>query len=240
MSDPSRDVMEQIAALMRARDVDTPLLKLPCEVTACIPVFDSLTVEFGTLMNTLHSLIHQSTQVKLVFCDNGSRDGSQVLLDEMSRDTVTRAFWLERFPHGIKVAETVPQNEDYPRGQRRMNVNMKLLHQRMLDLVDTPYVVTVDSDVEVPRGGIRTMLDCLKDDPDIGMVGIGYPPNADHVQHGLLMMETEFKRSLGWESMPVEFLKRCTCKWLNERVKNAGKRVVRLDPLSARHTKLET
>ncbi len=237
--------LERIAALVKA---DKPLPKaevfqLPCEVTALIPCFDALCWEWGSLFVTLDSLLlgHQSVPVKLILCDNGSRDGTQDFLRALKQDDaktasqVTRSFWLERFPAGIEIAEPVPENEEYPAGQNRINQHLRVIYQRMLELVDTDYVLTVDADVEVPRGAVRTMLDALKNDVELGMVGIGYGP-ADHIQHGLAMMRTEDMRSAKW---PDPGPKSCTCRVLNDEVKRMGKKVLHLSPLSARHTKME-
>lgn len=238
--------LKRIAALVKA---DKPLpeskaFQLPCEVTACIPCFDALCWEWGSLYVALDSLLpgHQSVPVKLILCDNGSRDGTQVLLRAMAEkegknipDQVVRSFWLERFPAGIKIAEPVPINEEYPEGQNRINYHLRELYRRMLKLVDTPYVLTVDADVEVPRGAIRTMLDALKNNADLGMVGIGYGP-ANHIQHGLAMLRTEDMRAARW---PDPGPQNCTCRVLTGEVERMGKKVMHLSPLSARHTKME-
>ena len=238
--------LEQIAALVKPAKSETGTQKMPVEITACIPCYNALCWATGSLFVTLHSLEigAQSLRVKLVLCDNASTDGTQLVLKAMAEkdpndysggripDYIVRKFWLGRFPDGIQIAEPVPVNEEYPQGQSRMNAHMKVIHPRMLALVDTPYVLTVDSDVEVPRGSVRTMLDALKNDSELGMVGIIYE-DCDHVQHGLRMMRTEDMRALNWGA------RGCTCRFLNDEVKRMGKKVLHLSPLSARHTKME-
>lgn len=242
-----QEIVARVMAAIKAEQARPAADPDGCEVTVCIPTFDSLCWEFGSLSETLHALrwTAQGMWLKLVLCDNGSRDGTQLLLRAMSEagdpwdsNQVVRQFWLERFKD-IKVAEAVPQNEEYSPGQARINYHQKIMYPRMLELVDTPYVLTVDSDVRPPRRCARIMLDFLKENPDVGLVGIKYPPKSDHVQHGLAMMETEFRRSLPWEEMRIDQLQRCTCVWMNEQVKARGKTVAWLDWLSAGHTKWE-
>ncbi len=238
--------LEQIAALVKTDKPEQDIQKMPVEVTVCIPCYNAFCWGEGSLNVTLQSLEigAQSLQVKLVLCDNASVDGTQLVLKAMAEkdpkdypggripDLTVRKFWLGRFPAGIQIAEPVPVNEEYPAGQGRMNAHMKVIHPRMLELVDTPYVLTVDADVEVPRGAVRTMLDALKNDPECGLVGISYAP-SDHVQHGLAMMRTEDKRLIQWGA------RGCTCRYMNDEVKRMGKNVIDLSPLSARHTKYE-
>ena len=236
--------LERFAALVKAdkTEPEKGIQHMPVEVTACIPCYNALYWGTGSLYVTLHSLEigAQSLQVKLVLCDNGSTDGTQLVLKAMAErddpvDQIVRQFWLSLFPAGIQIAEPVPVNEEYPQGQSRMNAHMRVIHPRMLELVDTPYVLTIDTDVEAPRGCVRTMLDALKNDPKLGMVGIKYE-DCDHVQHGLRMMRTEDMRALSWGDPGP---RNCTCRFLCDEMKRMGKKVMHLSPLSARHTKYE-
>jgi hypothetical protein len=111
--------------------------------------------------------------------------------------------------------------------------NMVACLRKMWPLVETPYLLTVDADVDAPHGGVRTMLETLKSDSEIGMVGIMYERAADHVKHGLAMLRTELAQKIAL--VPGE----CPCSHMHKQVEEMGHKVVYLSPLSARHRKYE-
>jgi cellulose synthase/poly-beta-1,6-N-acetylglucosamine synthase-like glycosyltransferase len=246
MNDLSQAQMERIAALVKAEKAvqkDEENWELPCEVTALIKVYNALDPDCGTLFYTLRSLIFgvQSISVKIVLCDNGSTDGSQVILNQLKAEvttagfqgSATRAYWLAKF-RDIQVVAAMPQNDEYPEGQRKRNSHYKAMYARMLPVVDTDYVLLIDADVDAPTGSLRTMLDALKDDPELGVVAIGYDPNV-HIEQGLMMLGTELARSIDWKKRE----RGCVCRLITDEIQGMGKKALRLNALSARHRKRE-
>lgn len=242
-----RDVMDHLSAIIAARESPTfhgGNVKMRCEVTAAVPVYNA----FRHLGDCLSSLGwgKQSIPFRLVMAENGSVDGTQLVLRDLMKDSVTRQYWIgETDFRDIKIVE-VPQDDCYPvEGRARYRYNIRACLQEMIGHVKTEFVLLLDADVEVPIGGARTMLETLKAYSDIGWCGITYDPNPGHVQHGLAMMRTEqAARYIGSLPMkprktPVGYVYPCMCKLLEEMIVSDGLKSEPLDPLSARHGRLE-
>ena len=230
VSDDQRRVIEAVVSAVAVPQPLGTVEKMPCEVTACITVWNGLC----TLGHTLFSLEKgaQSVPLRLILAENGSDDGTQLVLRDMAKDSVTRAHWLRRGFRDIGVVEE-PQHEEFPGRFPREYVNIKACFEKMFALVETPYLLTVDADVEVPRGSLRTMLELLKGDDTLGMVGIIYEFETTHVKHGLAMMRTELAKKVRLRADA------CMCSQLDRQIRDMGFSVKHLSPLSARHVKLE-
>ena len=233
----NRNEMEQIAGMLNVRpDAPTPKQStMPCEVTACIPAYNAIC----TLGLTLWSLEWgaQSIPLRVILAENGSWDGTQAWLRDMARedqgqpDSPTRKHWLVKFA-GIQVIE-VPHTDQYPPGFPQAMENMVECLRQMWPLVETPYLLTVDADVQAPSGSLRTMLEALKQDEKLGMVGIIYEREVDHVKHGLAMLQTEI-------ALQIDLVAgQCPCSHMHKQVEEMGYKVRYLSPLSARHMKRE-
>ena len=229
---------EQVAAILAS--LQAPYK--PCgndvvatEVTVCIPVFNAV----KTLGWTLHALepCAQSVPLNLIIAENGSTDGTQCWVRDMIQPSVTLKHWSQFFSQ-IMVVE-VPQNEEYPVENRAREVfNIRECLRAMIAKVQTPFVLTVDADVEAPRGAVRTMLETLKQDREVGLVGIQYDLETDHVKQGMAMMRTELARDvIGRLKMKPPY--ECMCGQTTRMVRETNLKAVNLSPLSARHAKLE-
>jgi hypothetical protein len=223
--------LERIAAIVTAEQPASPedVWEMPCEVTFVMPTYQS----FGTLGLALHHLEWgaQTVPMKAIFGENGSVDGTQDFVRALRDDTPTRAYWLKEW-RAIQVVEA-PQNEGYPKGMPRILSNMRDLFRAMLPMVDTPYVLTVDADVCVPPGGVRTMLEMLKANEKIGIVGIGYDRRANHVKHGCSMIRAELAQKFTLTE------KTCMCQQFCEQAVAMGYEVRHVPAMSARHVKWE-
>jgi cellulose synthase/poly-beta-1,6-N-acetylglucosamine synthase-like glycosyltransferase len=229
---------EHVAAIMAA--LQAPYKPagadvLAAEVTVCIPVHNAI----KTLGYTLHALEPgaQSLPLNLIIAENGSEDGVQCFIRDLRQPSVTLRYWSHRFRQ-IMVVE-VPQNEEYPvENKSREFFNIRECFREMFAKVQTPYVLTVDADVEAPRGSVRTMLEALKQDSELALVGIQYDLETDHVKHGLSMMSTELARDLATR-LEMRPPYTCMCSQFTRMVRDANRKAVNLSPLSARHLKLE-
>lgn len=238
MNDLTAQVASIVAAL-QAPSVANGVSLMPCEVTVGIPVYQG----FRVLGWTMHALEigAQSVPLKVILAENGSTDGTQLVLRDLMHDSVTRREWMGRGWRDISVVE-VPQNEEYPAGEGRILYHMRECHRAMLAKVDTPYYLSVDADVEAPRGAVRTMVELLNRDQNVGVVGIQYDPAADHVKCGMMMMRTtEAREWMARVEMKPERTGqyRCLCGHIDTIVHQDGRKTVHLSPLSARHAKLE-
>jgi hypothetical protein len=205
------------------------------EVTACIPVFNA----FKTFGYTLHALEPgaQSVPLDLIIAENGSEDGVQCMIRDLRGPSVTTRYWSQFFRQ-IMVVE-VPQNEEYPvENWARGAYNVRECFRTMFPKVQTPYVLTVDADVEAPRGAVRTMLEVLKRDSEIALVGIQYQTSVDHVKHGMAMMATPLAASMATR-LQMKPPYTCMCHQFTRMVREDNLKAVNLSPLSARHAKDE-
>jgi len=175
--------------------------------------------------------------MNLIIAENGSTDGSQCWIRDMRQPSVTLKYWCQFFGQ-IMVVE-VSQNEEYPvENKSRELFNIRECFRTMFPKVQTPYLLMVDADVEAPRGAVRTMLETLKQDEEIGMVGIQYDLATDHVKHGMAMLSTTLALDLV-QRLEMKPPYTCMCSQLTRMVRESNKKAVNLSPLSARHMKLE-
>jgi len=231
---------EQVAAVITAMNAgvvpsDTPRMR-ECLVTVCIPVYNAI----RTLPFCLESLLEgeQSEPIALMIAENGSEDGTQVLVRAMGGDDpLTRRWWEKRY-RSLTVVR-VPHDEAYPvAGKQREFANIRECFKSMVSKVATRYILWMDADVEAPRGAVATMRVALEQDDRIGCVGIDYSDRLTHIQNGLMMMRTELAREIvPMLTMTPPFT--CMCSQMCAILKEKGLRVVPLSPLSARHLKLE-
>jgi cellulose synthase/poly-beta-1,6-N-acetylglucosamine synthase-like glycosyltransferase len=212
-------------------------VEMPCEITVVMPTYNSI-ITLGHALRSVH-YGKQSCPVKLMLIENGSEDGTQLLLRDLKASGVTRNFWMTSYSFADIAVVEVPQSDTYPGGQARKHFNLRECYQTALPDVDTEYVLFMDSDVEVPVGGVRTMLQALKEDSGIGWVGITYDPKPGHIQHGCAMMRTGLACELasGLKMDPPRYI--CHCAQFGKMVADRGLKSVPLDPLSARHLRLE-
>ncbi len=105
----------------------------------------------------------------------------------------------------------------------------------MWPLVETPYLLSMDADVEMPVGGLRTMYDMLRADDGVGQVGIIYEEATTHVKHGLTLMRTDMAKQLLSRFTSAK----CLCQQICELLDAKGFRSVHVPSISARHARNE-
>ena len=91
----------------------------------------------------------------------------------------------------------------------------------------------VDADVCIPAGGVRTLLEMLKANEKVGIVGIGYDPKVDHVQHGCALIRTDLAQKFTLTE------KSCMCRQFCAQTEEMGYEVRHVPAMSARHMKHE-
>ena len=235
MTDLSQQELERIASVvnaMRAKTPDGPASKVPTEITVCIPAYNA----FRTLGMVLHSLGRgmQSMPVAVILCDNGSTDGTQMFVREFLRDSVTKGHWVKRFPRGISAMQ-VPQYDDLPARFPREYYNIRECFKVMWPTVETPYLLAMDADVEMPQGALRTLYDILRLDETIGQVGIQYDEAIDHVQHGCTLIRSE----LAVQVLPRLTIETCMCRQICSLLDGMKYRSIHVPAMSARHARNE-
>lgn len=128
-----------------ARVTLTPKTALP--VTAVIPTFNRAT----DLERTLGHLARQSDQsLRVVVVDNSSTDGTEEMVRAMMPAWDGRLSYIHHEPKGPACARNTG-----------------------LAATTTPYVLFVDSDIDLPRDWVARARAHLEEDPGLGAVG-GY------------------------------------------------------------------
>lgn len=235
----SDDLLKRISALVGAEGAAScpqGNITMPCEVTAAIPTYNAIR-DLGDCVCALQPG-HQSLPLKLMLAENGSEDGTQLVLRDLMKPSVTRAYWSQFGFRDIMVVE-VPQNDCYAvEGRQRHRYNVRACYQAMVVKIDTPYVLFVDADVVCPTGAVRTMLEVLQADAAVGLVSVSYDFSTDHPQLGLAMMQTQRARAYV-DKFTMKPPYPCMCKQLTQLVVSDGLKAVPLHPLHARHKRLE-
>jgi cellulose synthase/poly-beta-1,6-N-acetylglucosamine synthase-like glycosyltransferase len=205
---------------------------MECEVTACIPVRNG----FRTLGYALYSLEFgaQSEPIKVIVCDNGSWDGTQLMVRGLMQPSPVQTYYAKRHPTGI-VGMEVSYNDSMQARFPREGWNIRECFKTMWQAVDTDFILMVDADVDVPRGAVRSMLDMMKADEALGLVGCQYDPSTSHVKHGCAMIRTVVAREL----LPSLLPDRCMCSQINELLALRKLKCVAVDALKARHCSRE-
>ena len=126
---------------------ETTMLEPPAPVTVVIPTFNRA----PDLPRALRSLAVQSTAgLQVVVVDNSSTDGTEQVVASLAPEWHGRLYYLRKEPLG-------------PASARNAG----------LALVRTPYVLFLDSDVELPIRWVERAVAHLERDPSLGAAG-GY------------------------------------------------------------------
>jgi len=229
-------VMEQQLAELKAstQSEALPITEFPVEVTCVIPTFN-VWFTLGRVLRALE-MGAQSMPMKLILCDNGSTDPTADIL--AGKKIVS---WLKA--HAFVDPQVLPPvphvvtgpNQQVVRGQAQKNVNMEFMRKKLTMAVDTPYILYVDADVEMPVGGVCDLLNALKSDEKLALAGILYDRKVDHIQMGCTMGRSEVMKELDWSS------EGCSCRWATRKLRSMGWKVEYLDPerITARHLRHE-
>lgn len=209
--------------------------RMPVEVTCVMSVWN----DFMNLPRVLFSLEKgaQSIPMNLILVDNQSTDPCRAILAWPDLPK-----WLKQKGFvDVRVLGVVPRTTQMQDGspirnpQAVRNINLEFLKKKLTMAVQTEFVLYQDSDVLMPTGGVRDMLEALREDPGLALVGILYEPFSDHVKTGCTMGRTEVLREVDWNSDG------CTCRYLTKLLRSRGHKVRHLDPghITARHLKRE-
>lgn len=225
---------DDLRRLVNMVDQDSPKTRLPTEVTCVIPVYNS----FLSLPRVLYHLEPgaQSTPISLLICDNTSQDPFGVLLSESNRHFIS---WL--VSRGFTAAQILPavtRVTQRPDGtpmapQEIINTNLETVWKKLTMAVTTPYILYVDADVLLPTGAVRMLLETIKSDLDLAMLGCQYEVVTDHVKMGATICRTEVMRETQWESIG------CPCRFITKYLKSQGYKVEHLPGVYATHLKRE-
>ncbi len=164
------------------------------DLTICIPCHDNL----STIKIVLNALNFQDIYPKIIVLDNGSKDGTFEALIMMIKNKYFPDLNIELQFFG-EITRTRFQNLD-------------MVRHKLCQLVDTKYIMFIDSDVLIPPYCIKPMLEKLEHDNRIGMLGLKYDVNATHVKLGASIIRTELIKDLKWKRTDDECQCLCAAK----------------------------
>lgn len=156
------------------------------EITVAIPTKNSIKSITFVLEQLKLQLAEAKTGLKVLVCDNGSNDGT---FEAVARQVQSNYY------EGLDI--TVRQLGFVAGGK---TANIPFMRKMLCELVTTPYVFWLDSDVAIPPNALmHHFREFLKVKANVGLFGIRYTPNADHVQMGASFMETSVARRIQWK-----------------------------------------
>ena len=186
-----------------------------------------------TLSKTLESIYadysYDKEKIALVFFDDHSTDSSSRILKE---------FIVQ---HGPLYSQVIQRRKDDASEEsiaRARNECLSLAKETAVN-----YVISIDSDVEIPRGTIADLVGLLRKDNKIGMASIPYAyveagkkyASEVDINMGCTIMSREFLDQVNWtindRFTNVDDL------WLGAKAEKLGFKVVRLDNKRANHLK---
>lgn len=114
---------------------------------------------------------------------------------------------------------------------RTRNQNLDMVRHKLCEMVDTKYIMFLDSDVLIPPHSIKPMLQQLEHDNRIGMIGLKYDYNTTHVKLGASIIRTKLIKDLKWKRTDDE----CQCLCAAKEILIRGYTVQHYTKTLARH-----
>ena len=186
-----------------------------------------------TLSKTLESIYadysYDKKKIALVFLDDHSTDSSSRILKE---------FIVQ---HGPLYSQVIQRRKDDASEESIARVRNECLTLAKETAVN--YVISIDSDVEIPRGTIADLVGLLRKDNKIGMASIPYAyveagkkyaAEVD-INMGCTIMSRKFLDQVNW-TIDDRFTN-VDDLWLGAKAEKLGFKVVRLDNKRANHLK---
>jgi glycosyltransferase involved in cell wall biosynthesis len=165
-------------------------------ITICIPTYNSL----PTIRIVLGSLNFQDIYPRIIVLDNGSKDGTFEALG---------AILYNKFFPDLNI-----ELRHFGQISLRKFQNMDIVRHKLVELVKTKYMMFIDSDVLLPPYVIRPMLEVMNKRPDVGMLGLKYDVNTNHVKLGATILRTKPVKDLVWRRTDTECQCNCCAKHL--------------------------
>lgn len=155
---------------------------------------DDLTVAIPTFNSTLKlpmciaSLGYQGVDgLKVLIGDNQSTDGTYEMMEARIKNHVHPNMEIKLVQCGRNPDSTIS--------------NICMMRRKLCSMVMTPYMMFLDSDVILAPHSIRPLYEAfLAEKETVGMYGIRYESNVDHVQVGATMWDSMIAKNMTWTS----------------------------------------
>lgn len=158
------------------------------DLTVFIFTFDSS----KTITTVLDAFATQELdRVKIVIIDNESWDGTPELIQGQLKNGWYKKpqFVIDLDIKLITVSRISPNRAD----------NIVANMQRLLEIIDTPFFMRLDSDVILSPNSLKPMLVMFKENPNLAMLALRYCPKKDHIPTDCTMFRTEDAKKVVWQ-----------------------------------------
>lgn len=165
-------------------------------------------------------------KVKIVIIDNESWDGTPELIEGQLKNK-----WYQKpnFAIDLDIKLITLSRVSANRADNIVN-NMK----KLLEIVDTPFFMRLDSDVILSPNSLKPMLAMFKENPNLAMLALRYCPKKDHIPTDCTMFRTEDAKKVEWQ-----WTRQTGCDCINtfNQLNGLGKDVMWHPDLRVRHVK---
>lgn len=182
-------------------------------LTICIPCFNSL----PTIRVVLNVLNFQDLYPKIIILDNGSTDGTFEALSAMK---VYK--WFKDLDIELRCFGQI---------SNRGHQNINFIRHKFCELVKTKYLMFLDSDVLLPPYILKPLLEVIEKREDLGMLGLKYDVNTNHVKMGATILRSALAKNIKWKKTEDA----CECLNCAKDLLVRGFKVEHYDKQLARH-----
>jgi cellulose synthase/poly-beta-1,6-N-acetylglucosamine synthase-like glycosyltransferase len=152
------------------------------------------------------------------------------------------AWLLENFPVIVIDSGGGEKLRKYALEYVQKNIDFWDARRLAYQMVKTPYVMNLDSDVIIPNGYLANALDVLKN-PDVGAVSLFYEGMTHFgvLEYGVSIWKTSLVKQLydfDAKKLPPNGL--CECIYMFRKLWNSGYRVEIVSPFFAKHLRGST
>jgi glycosyltransferase involved in cell wall biosynthesis len=177
--------------------------RMRCKLTVAIPTRNSML----TLPRVVQALYYQNVPFKLLFADN-STDGTGAYL----RAPEVKQYWRDRDPTTVRSWCVLPDPE--VAGDKQARIAQKRAY--LAASVDTDYVFSLDSDIILPPGALRGLVEEFEQEEGLGGLAVPFGLSAGHVHDGALLMRTDVANQIDSDVLEDECCCKCVSRYMDE------------------------
>jgi len=160
------------------------------DITIAMMTYDNA----ATVTACLKRLMRQNFIPNIIIYDTGSKDGTI----EMLKQQIDHGYWGES-----KVRLITDDTDGRDVGDKKAYA-----YNNLSKIIKTKYIFFIHPGVLIPKYSIPVLIEEMEKHPSLGMLGIQYQPEVDHVQTGATIIRTEDAKRLVWNGNKDK----CVCR----------------------------